>query len=337
MLVGCQATTPDELTRMLADFPGIGAVRLTEQVQSLACVQQVQAAGAESVVLCNKYGSLASQVKAALTLPGVAYAEVGNEPYWEGVSITQFAAEVYNLLVGLSAADRARVAVACMAGTSFDPASLLKAEPRLRGLVTTLACHPYDAYGTGPKGASGTGTPLKSGGQRYAETHDAWVKATGLEVDVVATEVGWCTSPYKPGSLPLVTEAQQAQYVTAAFVDFASHPFVKAATLYHFRGYDEPKAAAADPHNTVRFNGIVHWDYSPKPGWQALADAIAKFRPGGVVSPPPAPFAPAAGKRTRTPSGLLGTIAGIADPEHVVVALDGGGVGNWPASKLLAA
>jgi len=333
MLVGCQATTTDELTRMLAELPGIGVVRLTERDTSLATAQQVQAAGAKSIVLCNNYGSLAAQVKAALALPGVSYAEVGNEPYWEGVPIASFAAEVYNLLVALPAADRARVAVACMAGTSYTPSALLTAQPGLRGLITTLACHPYDAYGTGPLGASGSGTPLKSGGQRYAETHAAWVKATGQEVDVVVPEFGWCTRPYQPfspppASLPLVTEQQQHDYIAAAFADYASHPFVKAAVLYHYLGWDQP-STSLNLHNTPPFNGVVHWDYSRKPGWQALADAIRRFAPVP-------PFAPEKGLRTTTPDGQ-GTVAVVADSSHVVVALDDGAVRGYVTTELRAA
>ncbi len=242
MLVGSQVTTNTELSRMLADLPGIGVVRLTEQDTSLATDQQVQAAGAKSIVLCDNYGSLAAQVRSALALPGVIYAEVGNEPYWEGVSITAFATEVYNLLKALSAADRARVAVACMAGTNYTPAALLDAQPGLRALITTLSCHPYDAYGTGPNGPAGpTGAAHKSGGQRYVETHDAWKAATGQEVDIIVTEFGWCTAPYQPSStppasLPLVTEPQQHDFIAAAFADFATHPYLKAATLYHYDG-----------------------------------------------------------------------------------------------------
>jgi hypothetical protein len=333
MLVGCQATTTAELTRMLAELPGIGVVRLTERDTSLTTAQQVPATGAKSIVLCNSYGSLAAQVKAVLALPGVIYAEVGNEPYWEGVPVASFAAEAYNLLVALPAADRARVAVACMAGTSYTPSALLSAQPGLRGLVTTLACHPYDAYGTGPTGASASGTLLKSGGQRYAETHAAWVKATGQEVDVVVTEFGWCTRPYlpsspPPASLPLVTEQQQHDFIAAAFADYASHPYVKAAVLYHYLGWDQP-STSLNIHSTPSFNGVVHWDYSRKPGWQALADAVRRFAPVP-------PFVPEKGLRTMTPDGP-GTVAVVADPSHVVVARDGGLVLSYATSELRAA
>lgn len=333
MLVGCQATTTTELTRMLAELPGIGVVRLTERDTSAATAQQVEDAGAKSIVLCNDYGSLAAQVNAALALPGVAYVEVGNEPYWEGITVASFATEVYNLLKALSLADRARVAVACMAGTNFTPQALLNAQPGLRALVTTLACHPYDAYGTGPLGSAGpTGAKLKSGGQRYAETHDAWKAATGQEVDIIVPEFGWCTSPYQPSSTPpasapLVTEQQQHDYIAAAFADFATHPYVKAAVLYHYLGWDQPSSSLA-VHTTPPFNGVVHWDYTRKPGWQALADAVKAAAP----TPPP-PFVPAVGERTLSPSGT-GSIAAIPDSDHVVVALDAGQVVNHPASVL---
>jgi len=319
---------------MLQDFPGIGVVRLGEQLDTAAYAQQVAVVGARSIVMCRNYGSLAAQVKAALALPGVLYAEAGNEPYWEGVPVASFALEVRNLLAGLSETDRSRVAVACMAGTNFTPQALLSAQPALRDLVKVLACHPYDAYGTGPKGPSASGTPLKSGGQRYVETFNAWKTATGREVDVIVTEVGWCTPPYKPAktppaALPLVTEAQQAAYITQAVDDFASHPYVKAVSLYHYLGWDEPKAAAADPTNTVRYNGVVHFDFSRKLGWDALYNAIRAHAP----APPPAPFVPAVGKRTTTTDGD-GIIFEIPDDQHVVVALDAGGVRNYPAASL---
>lgn len=340
MLVGCQATTTDELTRMLAELPGIGVVRLTERDTTLATAQQVQAAGAKSIVLCNNYGGLAAQVHAALALPGVAHVEVGNEPYWEGVSVASFAQEVYLLMRYLSPGDLSRVAVACMAGTSFTPQALLAAEPGLRSLIKTLACHPYDAYGTGPKGASSTGTPLKSGGQRYAETHDAWKAATGQEVDIIVPEFGWCTAPYQPpstppASAPLVTEQQQHDFIAAAFADFATHPYVKAATLYHYLGYDKASSTLG-VHTTPPFNGVVHYDFSRKPGWQALADAIKVAQPTPPTPPAPPAFVPAVGERTLSPDGV-GTIAVIPDSTHVVVALDAGAVVNHPAIVLKAA
>lgn len=341
MLVGCQVTTITELTRMLADLPGIGVVRLTEQDASLATAQQVQAAGAKSIVLCNNYGSLASQVRSALALPGVIYAEVGNEPYWEGVSITAFATEVYNLLVGLSATDRARVAVACMEDTPFRPSALLAAEPRLRDVVRVLACHPYDFYGTGPLGSAGPGgAALKSGGRRYADTHYSWQKSTGAGVDIICTEFGWCTAPYVPSAtpphaLPLVTEQQQHDFIAAAFADLAAQGYVKAATLYHYDGYDKP-GTSLNVHVTPPFNGVTHWDYSRKPGWQALADAIKVAQPTPPVPPAPPAFVPAIGERTLSPDGA-GIIFAIPDSTHIVIALDAGAVVNHPTTVLKAA
>jgi hypothetical protein len=337
MLVGCQANLPAELVWMLLDFPGIGVVRHTEQTQTDECFAAVEKAGARSLVLCNRYGSMAGQVAAALKRPNVLYACMGNEPYWEGVSVSAFAKECYAVLAALPDADRHRVSIACMAGTGFSPQALLQAEPRLRDVVTTLDTHPYDAYGTGPTGPAGVGgAPLKSGGQRYRDTHAQWVKLTGREVDVIVTEVGWCTPPYvpsktPPGSLPLVTEAQQADYFAQAFADFAQYPWVKSVTPYHYLGYDKA-SLALNTHSTPLFNGVVHWDYGRKPAWQVLADAIRKFAP----VPPVPPFAPGLGLRTTTPDGV-GTVAVVADTSHVVVALDSGDVRGYLALELEAA
>lgn len=324
MIVGCQAYAKDDLDRMLTDLPGLGFVRLTENTFTLACAQAVQRASARSIVLCNNYGSLAAQVKAALALPGVAYVCLGNEPYWEGVSLSSFAAEVYAILNAASAADRAKIAVACMSGTNFDPVSLLKADGRLGGLVQTLDCHPYDAYGTGV---------TNSAAQRYVTTHDAWLKASGKNVDVICTEFGWCTPPYTPlkpppDSLPVVSEAVQATNILAAFRDMAAHPFVKAVCVYHYAGYDLAPFNTSDTHNTVRFNGIVHGDFKPKPALAAVRQAITELT---VPAPPPSPaFIPVVGGRTRTPAGL-GTVLGIPDPSHVVVVLDPPSTGSSAA------
>lgn len=331
MLVGCQATTPAEFARMLADFPHIGVVRLTEQTTNVSCATQAQNAGAKSIVLCNNYGSLLSQAQAAQKLPGVSWIELGNEPYWEvgKVTVPNFAKEAYATIT--AAGGSIPFAVACMSGTAGDPAALLKAEPRLKDVVTCLAVHPYDPHVAGPKGPAA---------QRFAQTHADWLRFTGKSVDIIATEFGYATPPFQNAAWgQTVTEEDQAILILAMFAELASHDYVKAATLFHYLGYDK---LGQDTTRSPTFNGIVHWDYTQKPGWKALQHAIAASLPT-PPSPPIPPFTPTVGSRTFTPTGT-GTIVAIPDNTHVVVALDqatgsvyvGSAVLSFPASTLKA-
>lgn len=294
MYVGTQATMPEEQTRMLGELP-VEVCRVGERIRNTTTVSQAAERGVKSIWMCREYGSL--RTGAASGLAANAWRiELGNEPYWEGVSITSFAREVADILERTP--DRTRFTVACMEGTNYSPAKLLAADSRLARLIggsdgAALSVHPYDAYGTGPAGPSNTGTPLKSGGLRWKETHDSFVRLTGREVKINATEFGWCTPPYQPGSLPLVEEGRAASWIVQQLKEMEAAGYVESGCVYHYAGYYNSSSSKT---NTVSYNGLWHREdqerYIAKRSYTAFKEYLLNKRP---VTPPPPPFEPAEG------------------------------------------
>jgi len=82
------------------------------------------------------------------------------------------------------------------------------------------------------------------------------------------TEFGWSvgTGAYQ------VTEAQQAEYLTKAFEQIRSYPYITSASWYSFRN---PAWLHDDPSSLEAGFGLVRTDFSPKPSFSAMKDVTA--------------------------------------------------------------
>jgi polysaccharide biosynthesis protein PslG len=118
-----------------------------------------------------------------------------------------------------------------------------------RGHYDVMSLHPY-------------GDP-KIVGKKLDKLH-AIQRQNGDKAPMLATEYGWTTATPAAGG---VSEAQQAVDIVRGVKMFASKPYMAGAYLYEVR--DE----GTDPSSHEGLFGVVHNDYSPKPGLQALTNA----------------------------------------------------------------
>lgn len=119
-----------------------------------------------------------------------------------------------------------------------------------------------------------------------------WIRqgqqAAGDNTPIWITEFGWTTGTQSGWR---VTQAQQADFVRDSFPVLAQLSYVRSAVVYNLRN----KGTDAGGHED-NF-GIVNRDFSPKPAYTALREALAGATtpqpPAGLPSVPPAPVPPA--------------------------------------------
>jgi hypothetical protein len=134
---------------------------------------------------------------------------------------------------------------------------LYRADPALNELFDGVAMHPY----------SGNRAPDKPndpwGFVRIVDAHNALQSHGAGDKEFWITEVGWSTCPGDPEWC--VTEAEQAANMErVAELVRTRYTFVDTVFYYHFIGFER------DPKDTEDFFGLVHADFSPKPGFHAL-------------------------------------------------------------------
>jgi hypothetical protein len=86
------------------------------------------------------------------------------------------------------------------------------------------------------------------------------------------TEFGYSTCTSRP---PCVSEATQACYVREFFAIAARVCYVKAASWYNLRGTSN---GPEDWTNREEMFGVVHNNFSDKPGARAMRAAFARLR-----------------------------------------------------------
>jgi hypothetical protein len=132
----------------------------------------------------------------------------------------------------------------------------------IKGNYDGLSIHPYNDGA--PQAGSWSGIQWARALQREAgDTAPLWL-----------TEFGWSTC--RVGSGWCASQADQANFITAAFQALSAEPNVKAGIVYNLRN----KGTNAD---SMEDNfGLVGRDFSVKPGYTALKAAL-------TGSPPPSP------------------------------------------------
>ena len=134
---------------------------------------------------------------------------------------------------------------------------LYRADPSLNELFDGVAMHPY----SGNRAPDEPNDPW--GFVRIVDAHNALQGHGAGDKEFWITEVGWSTCPSDPQWC--VTEAQQAANMEKlAQLVRTRYTFVNAVFYYHFVGFER------DPKDTEDFFGLVHADFSPKPGFHAL-------------------------------------------------------------------
>lgn len=102
-----------------------------------------------------------------------------------------------------------------------------------------------------------------------------WIRkimlARGDGKPIWLTEFGWttCNPTTDYGRRRCVTEDQQASYTEKAWQMLAGWRYVKAATQYNLRNKGTDPAGIEDQY------GLVHRDFSPKPGYRAFRSGLA--------------------------------------------------------------
>lgn len=134
---------------------------------------------------------------------------------------------------------------------------LYRAEPRLNELFDGVAMHPYSGNRAPDQPNDPWGFARISEARQALEAHGAGAKEFWI------TEIGWSTCPGDPEWC--VSEAQQAAHMQRlAELVQTRYTFVDAVFLYHFIGFER------DPKDSEDFYGLLHADFSPKPGFHAL-------------------------------------------------------------------
>jgi hypothetical protein len=134
---------------------------------------------------------------------------------------------------------------------------LYRADPGLNELFDGVAMHPY----SGNRAPDEPNDPW--GFVRIVDARNALQSHGAGDKDFWITEVGWSTCPGDPEWC--VSEGQQAANMERlAELVRTRYTFVRAVFYYHFIGFER------DPKDTEDFFGLVHADFSPKPGFHAL-------------------------------------------------------------------
>jgi hypothetical protein len=132
----------------------------------------------------------------------------------------------------------------------------------IHGFFDALSIHPYDP----PNGA--TYGPKYTFAQGVPWVHEGMVAHGDGDKQLWLTEFGW---PTCPGTLFwwCVSEAEQASRLTDALRTAEAWPYVGAEIIYTLR---DPGSA---PDNWQHHMGLLRYDYSAKPAWDAFTDALA--------------------------------------------------------------
>jgi hypothetical protein len=134
---------------------------------------------------------------------------------------------------------------------------LYRADPALNELFDGVAIHPY----SGSRAPDEPNDPW--GFVRIADARNVLQSHGAGDKEFWITEVGWSTCPGDPEWC--VSETQQAANMERlAELVRTRYTFVDAVFFYHFIGTER------DPNNSEDFFGLVHVDFSPKPGFHAL-------------------------------------------------------------------
>jgi hypothetical protein len=134
---------------------------------------------------------------------------------------------------------------------------LYRADPGLNELFDGVAMHPY----SGNRAPDQPNDPW--GFVRIVDAHNALQSHGAGDKEFWITEVGWSTCPSDPEWC--VSEDQQAANMERlAYLVRTQYTFVNAVFYYHFVGFER------DPKDSEDFFGLVHADFTPKPGFYAL-------------------------------------------------------------------
>jgi hypothetical protein len=134
---------------------------------------------------------------------------------------------------------------------------LYRADPGLNELFDGVAMHPY----SGNRAPDQPNDPW--GFVRIVDAHNALQSHGAGRKEFWITEVGWSTCPDDPDWC--VSEDQQAANMERlAYLVRTQYTFVNAVFYYHFVGFER------DPKDSEDFFGLVHADFTPKPGFHAL-------------------------------------------------------------------
>jgi hypothetical protein len=259
------------------------------------------------------YGDAVRAIVRRYSARGVHDFEIWNEPnhprFWpSGPS----PAEYVELLRAGSRAVReedpqGRVILGGLAGNDYPWLERVYAAGA-RGLFDVAAVHPY----TGAVDPSwcwrqaGTTRLAKDAFCGIEEVHRTMAAAGDGAVPIWLTEFGWSTNQGDYG----VSEAQQAQYLEAAFRKLESYAYVHVAFWYSFRNVGWLRDAPEDWEANL---GLLRTDFSAKP---ALA-ALQRYTAAGAPAPPP-PATPTP-VPTPAPASAPASPAGSAPaPEPVV-------------------
>jgi hypothetical protein len=136
------------------------------------------------------------------------------------------------------------------------------------GYYDGLAVHPYNDGA--PTAANWAGVQWIRGLQR----------AAGDDKPLWLTEFGWSTC--RLGSGWCKTSDQQAAYTRAGFAALASDPNVRGVVAYNLRD------KGTNPDSMEDNFGLVRRDFTPKPAYRAVREALTSASPP-VTSPPAAP------------------------------------------------
>lgn len=145
--------------------------------------------------------------------------------------------------------------------------------PFLRALYAHGARGRYDGVSVHPYAAErGPDDPGDPGFERYTFALGlGWLRAgmaaAGDRAPLWVTEFGWTTA--SPGG---VTEQQQADYLTRGFAVLDGLRFVRAGIVYNLRDKGGDPAVREDNF------GLVRPDFSAKPAYGAVADALRGAR-----------------------------------------------------------
>jgi hypothetical protein len=164
----------------------------------------------------------------------------------------------------------------------------------IKGSEDGISVHPY---------SEGRGFP------GLVSVHAAML-AAGDNTPVWATEFGWPT-----GQDPNwhVSEADQATNITNGFNDLAALPWVQAGVLYNLRD------KGTDPNSMESNFGVIHRDYTAKPGYQALTDVLAQTA-GKQTIPVPVPVStPAPVSAPASTATVSDTVANVGAPLQLVL------------------
>jgi polysaccharide biosynthesis protein PslG len=203
-----------------------------------------------------------------------------------------------------------------------------------RGLFDIAAVHPY-VGSVDPRlcwNQAGTTRRAIHAFCGIEEIHAVMEAAGDGELPLWLTEFGWSTNSGAYG----VTEAQQAEYLKAAYAKLAEWRYVEVAFWYTFRNVF---FRGEDPADWEANTGVVRVDFSPKPAYAALRD-VAMARPSPAPAPPatgPAPAdarphvaltSPGSGSTIEGRIRLLATASDDQGVARVEFLLDGRVVGS---------